>query len=231
VPKILELGGEAYNELGVHNSAGTRVFSLSGNVVRGGNYELPLGTSLRELIYDVGGGIPDGRALKAVIPGGSSVPVLTADQVDTALDFDSMAAAGTMLGSGAVIVIDERCCMVQLGLRVAQFYMHESCGKCTPCREGTRWMVQLLRTIEDGSAGQGDLDLLLSVCDRILGKCLCPLGDAAAMPVASYVDRFRAEFQEHVDHGGCPYGGESSLEGIFAPVDQHMHSPVAEVPA
>jgi NADH-quinone oxidoreductase subunit F len=159
------------------------------------------------------------------------VPVLTADQVDTALDFDSMAAAKTMLGSGAVIVIDDRCCMVQLGLRVAQFYMHESCGKCTPCREGTRWMVSILRSIEEGRASQGDLDLLLSVCDRILGKCLCPLGDAAAMPVASYVDRFRAEFQEHLDLGGCPYGGESSLDHVFAPVDQHTHHPSAEVPA
>jgi len=137
-----------------------------------------------------------------------------------------------MLGSGAVIVIDDRCCMVQLGLRVAQFYMHESCGKCTPCREGTRWMVQILKKIEDGRATQGELDLLLDVCDRILGKCLCPLGDAAAMPVASYVDKFRDEFQQHLDHGGCPYGGESSLDRVFAPVDQHAHSPVAdEVPA
>jgi NADH-quinone oxidoreductase subunit F len=231
VPIILELGGDAYAKLGVDNSSGTRVFSLSGNVVNGGNFELELGTSLRELIYDLGGGIADGRELKAVIPGGSSVPVLTADQVDTPLDFDSVAEAGSMLGSGAVIVIDDRACMVQLGLRVAQFYMHESCGKCTPCREGTRWMVQLLRKIEDGQASQGELDLLLNVCDRILGKCLCPLGDAAAMPVASYVDRFRAEFQAHIDHGGCPFGGESSLEGIFAPVDQHTHDPVAEVPA
>jgi len=160
------------------------------------------------------------------------VPVLTPDQIDTPLDFDSMAQAGSMLGSGAVIVIDDRCCMVQLGLRVAQFYMHESCGKCTPCREGTRWMVQILKKIEDGRATQGELDLLLDVCDRILGKCLCPLGDAAAMPVASYVDKFRDEFQEHVDHGACPYGGESSLDRVFAPVDQHAHSPVAdEVPA
>ena len=117
-----------------------------------------------------------------------------------------------MLGSGAIIVIDDRCCMVQLGLRVAQFYMHESCGKCTPCREGTRWMVQILDSIEAGTASQGDLDLLLDVCDRILGKCLCPLGDAAAMPVASYVDKFRAEFQAHLD-SGCPMHGESSLEG------------------
>jgi NADH-quinone oxidoreductase subunit F len=231
VPLIVEMGGAEYAKVGVENSAGTRVFSLSGNVVNGGNYELELGTSLRELIYDIGGGIPDGRELKAVIPGGSSVPVLTADQVDTGLDFDSMAEAGTMLGSGAVIVIDDRACMVQLGLRVAQFYMHESCGKCTPCREGTRWMVQLLRKIEEGHASQGELDLLLNVCDRILGKCLCPLGDAAAMPIASYVDKFRAEFQAHIDHGGCPFGGESSLEGIFAPVDQHTHDPVAEVPA
>jgi NADH-quinone oxidoreductase subunit F len=231
VPAIVENGGDWYASLGVENSAGTRVFSLSGNVVNGGNYELELGASLYDLIYRLGGGIPEGRKLKAVIPGGSSVQVLSAGEIQYPLDFDSMAEAGTMLGSGAVIVIDDRCCMVQLGLRVAQFYMHESCGKCTPCREGTRWMVQILRAIEDGSAGQGDLDLLLSVCDRILGKCLCPLGDAAAMPVASYVDRFRAEFQEHVDHGGCPYGGESSLEGIFAPVDQHTHSPVAEVPA
>jgi NADH-quinone oxidoreductase subunit F len=221
VPKILAMGGRAYAKLGVENSTGTRVFSLSGNVVNGGNYELELGTTLRELIYDIGGGIPGGRELKAIIPGGSSVPVLTAADVDAALDFDSMAAAGTMLGSGAVIVIDDRCCMVQLGLRVAQFYMHESCGKCTPCREGTRWMVQLLRKIEDGEATQGELDVLLNVCDRILGNCLCPLGDAAAMPVASYVARFRDEYQRHIDEGGCPFGGESSLAGVLAPVDQH----------
>jgi NADH-quinone oxidoreductase subunit F len=221
VPTIVEMGGEAYAKLGVENSAGTRLFSLSGNVVKGGNYELELGTPLRELIYDLGGGIPDGRALKAVIPGGSSVPVLTADEVDTPLDFDAMAQAGTMLGSGAVIVIDDRACMVQLGLRVAQFYMHESCGKCTPCREGTRWMVQILRKLEAGEAEQGELDLLLNVCDRILGNCLCPLGDAAAMPIASYVAKFREEYQRHIDEGGCPFGGESSLEGVVAPVDQH----------
>jgi NADH-quinone oxidoreductase subunit F len=228
VPQILALGGAEYAKIGVENSAGTRVFSLSGNVVNGGNYELELGTTLRTLIYDIGGGIPNGRELKAIIPGGSSVPVLTADEVDTPLDFDSIAAVGSMLGSGAVIAIDDRCCMVQLGLRVAQFYMHESCGKCTPCREGTRWMVQLLRKIEDGDASHAELDLLLDMCDRILGKCLCPLGDAAAMPVASYVHRFGEEFRRHIDEGACPFGGESSLEGLFAPVDQHAHTPVAE---
>jgi len=233
VPKIVELGGKDYAKLGVPpDSSGTRVFSLSGNVVNGGNYELAMGVTLRELIYDenLGGGIPNGRQLKAVIPGGSSVPVLTVDQLDTPLEANAMAEAGSMLGSGAIIAIDDRCCMVQLGLRVAQFYMHESCGKCTPCREGTRWMVQILNAIEEGSASQADLDLLLDVCDRILGKCLCPLGDAAAMPVASYVDKFRAEFQEHLD-SGCPMGGSSSLEGILAPVDQHTHDPLAEVPA
>jgi NADH-quinone oxidoreductase subunit F len=231
VPKIIELGAKEYAEIGVPpDSSGTRVFSLSGNVVNGGNYELPMGVTLRELIYDLGGGIPNGRQLKAVIPGGSSVPVLTANQIDVPLDATSMAEAGSMLGSGAIIVIDDRCCMVQLGLRVAQFYMHESCGKCTPCREGTRWMVQILNGIEEGTASQGDLELLLDVCDRILGKCLCPLGDAAAMPVASYIDKFRAEFQEHLD-SGCPMHGDSSLEGVLAPVDQHTHHPVAEVPA
>jgi NADH-quinone oxidoreductase subunit F len=229
VPKILELGGENYAKLGVENSRGTRLFSLSGNVINGGNYEVELGTSLRELIYDIGGGIPDGHELKAIIPGGSSVPVLTADEVDTALDFDSMAARGTMLGSGAVIVMDERCCMVQLGLRVAQFYMHESCGKCTPCREGTRWMVSILRKIEDGEASQGELDLLLNVCDRILGHCLCPLGDAAAMPVASYVAKFRDEYQRHIDEGGCPFHGDSTLDHVMAPVDQHHARIRAEI--
>ncbi|MDQ3102480.1 MAG: NADH-quinone oxidoreductase subunit NuoF, partial [Actinomycetota bacterium] len=230
VTAVLELGGAEYAKIGPADSAGTRVFSLSGNVANGGNFELENGTTLRELIYDFGGGIPNGRELKAIIPGGSSVPVLTPDQIDTPLSYDALAEAGTMFGSGAIIVIDDRACMVQLGLRVAQFYMHESCGKCTPCREGTRWMVQILHSLEDGEATQADLDLLLDVCDRILGKCLCPLGDAAAMPVASYIDRFRAEFQAHFD-GGCPMHGESSLEDLFAPVDQHTHGPVAEVPA
>ena len=232
IPKVLELGGAEYAKIGAPpDSTGTRLFCVSGNVVRGGNYELPMGISMREVIYDLAGGIPEGRALKAVIPGGSSMPILTADQIDVPLEHDSLRALDTFLGAAAVIVVDERACMVQLGLRVAQFYMHESCGKCTPCREGTRWMVQLLEAIEAGDATHSQLDLLLDVCDRILGKCLCPLGDAAAMPVASYVVKFRDEFRAHIDQGGCPLGGESSLEGLFAPVDQHAHHPVAEVPA
>ena len=148
--------------------------------------------------------------------------VLTAEEADGAtLDFDSLTSLGTAIGSAAVIAIDESCCMVQLGIRVSQFYEHESCGKCTPCRVGTRWLTQILQKIEDGRASQADLDLLLDVCDRILGKCLCPLGDSDAIAVASYVDKFRDEFQAHIDLGGCPLGGASSLEGILAPVAMH----------
>ena len=231
VPPIVEHGGEWYAKIGPEPSPGTVVFSLSGNVERPGNYELELGTPLRELIYDIGGGIPGGRELKAVIPGGSSTTVMTPDLLDTDLDFNSVAEAGSQLGAAAVIVIDDRACMVQLALRSSQFYMHESCGKCTPCREGTRWLVQLLQKLEEGRAEQSELELLLSVCDRMIGKCLCALGDFAAGPVVEYVRNFREEFQRHVDEGGCPFGGESSLEGVFAPVEQHTHHPVAEVPA
>jgi NADH-quinone oxidoreductase subunit F len=234
IPKILELGAAEYAKIGAPpDSTGTRLFCVCGNVAKGGNYELPMGITIREVIYDLAGGIPDGRELKAVIPGGSSMPILTADQIDVPLEHDALRALDTFLGAAAVIVVDDRACMVQLGLRVAQFYMHESCGKCTPCREGTRWMVQLLEAIDAGRASHEELDLLLDVCDRILGKCLCPLGDAAAMPVASYVVKFRDEFRAHIDEGGCPFGGESSLDGLFAPVDQHSHHPVVEegVPA
>src|SRR4051794_19375580 len=231
VPLVLELGGAEYAKIGPPDSTGTRVFSLSGNVANGGNFELENGTTLRELIYEHGGGIPGGRKLKAIIPGGSSVPVLTADQVDTPLDFDALTKAGTMFGSGAVIVIDDRACMVQLGLRVAQFYMHESCGKCTPCREGTRWMVQLLQKIEDGRGEYSDLDLIESVGSRMLGRSLCALGDFAVYPVQSYLRKFRSEFEAHIDQRGCPFAGESSIEGILAPADQHKLHPVATVPS
>ena len=231
VPVILDLGVAEYKKIGPESSPGTVVYSLSGNVERPGNYELPLGTTLRELIYDAGGGIPGGRSLKAIIPGGSSVPVFTPDEIDTPADFDSIQAAGSFLGSAAIIVVDDRACMVQLALRAEKFYMHESCGKCTPCREGTRWMVQLLEKIESGRAEHADLDLLRGICNRIEGRSLCALGDFAVWPVRSYIDRYRAEFEAHIDQGGCPYGGESSIEGVMAPIDQHTHSPVAEVPA
>jgi NADH-quinone oxidoreductase subunit F len=220
VPKIIELGGEAYAKIGVEGSTGTRLFSLSGNVVRGGNYELPHGATFRQLIDDCGGGIPEGRKLKAIIPGGSSTPILTADQIDTPMDYASLQKAGSFLGSASVIVIDERACMVQLALRVTQFYMNESCGKCTPCREGTRWIEMILRKIEEGRASRAELDLLLDVCDRVLGKCLCPLGDSNAMVVASYIDHFREEFEAHVEQGGCPFGDSSSLARVRSPVDE-----------
>jgi NADH-quinone oxidoreductase subunit F len=223
VTSVLELGASEYAKLGVEGSTGTRVFSLSGDVVNPGNYELPHGITLRELIYDVGGGVPGGRELKAIIPGGSSTPILTGAEIDTSLDFTSLVQAGSSIGSAGVIVIDDRCCMVQLGIRVSQFYEHESCGKCTPCRVGTRWLTQILQKIEEGRASQPDLDLLLSVCDRILGKCLCPLGDSDAIAVLSYVDRFRDEFQAHIDLGRCPFDGDSSLEGILAPSAMHGH--------
>ncbi len=231
VPKIIELGASEFAKIGVDTAPGTAVFSISGNIEQPGNYERPLGTTLRSLIYDDAGGVAGGRELKAIIPGGSSVPVMTPDQIDTPMDYDSIQAAGSFFGSAAVMVIDERCCMVQLALRVAKFYMHESCGKCTPCREGTRWLVQLLEKVESGRAETGDLDLLDAVCDRILGKSLCALGDFAVYPVSSYLQKYREEFQAHVDQAGCPFGGESSVEGIVAPIDAHTHYPTVEVPA
>jgi NADH-quinone oxidoreductase subunit F len=232
LPAILELGVERYSELGVESAPGTVVYSLSGNVNRPGNYELPLGTTLRELIFEHGHGVTEGRGLKAIIPGGSSVPVFTPAELDVPLDFDAVQAAGSYLGSAAIIVVDDRACMVQLGLRAEKFYMHESCGKCTPCREGTRWLVQLLERIEAGDGSQGDLDLLRNICDRVLGKSLCALGDFAVWCIASYVDRFYDEFKRHVDEGRCPFGGASSLDGVSAPSDMHTHSPVASpVPA
>jgi NADH-quinone oxidoreductase subunit F len=231
VPAILELGADHYKEIGAAAAPGTVVYSLSGNVNRPGNYELPLGTTLRELIFQHGHGVADGRALKAVIPGGSSVPVFTPDQLDVPLDFDAVQAAGSYLGSAAIIVVDDRACMVQLAVRAEKFYMHESCGKCTPCREGTRWLVHLLEKIEDGRGTQADLDLVTKVCDRIEGKSLCALGDFAVWCVGSYVEKFRDEFQRHIDEGRCPYGGESSIDGVLAPSDQHTHTAMAEVPA
>jgi NADH-quinone oxidoreductase subunit F len=231
IPPIIEMGGAEYAKLGVPDSRGTRVVSISGHVQRPGNYEIENGTSMRSLIYDLGGGISGGRELKAVIPGGSSTVILRYDEIDVGYDFNSLLALNTAMGSAGVVVLDDRCCMVQLGIRISEFYEHESCGKCTPCREGTRWMTQILRRLEAGDAEQHELDLLLDVCDRINGKCLCPLGETAAIAVASYVDKFRSEFQAHVDEAGCPFGESSPLHNVVAPVAIHTHSPVATVPA
>jgi NADH-quinone oxidoreductase subunit F len=228
IPVVLEVGPEEFAQIGAPpDSTGTRVFCLSGNVVRPGAYERPHGITVRELIYDIGGGIAGGRELKAVMVGGSSFPVMTPDEIDTKLDATSLGQKGLFIGSGVITAIDDRACIVQFALRVAQFYMHESCGKCTPCRVGTRWLVQLLRAVEDGTASEADFGLALDVCDRIIGKCLCVLGDSAAMPVASCVTKFRDEFRAHLEHGGCPFGADSSLAGLYAPVDQHRLAPVA----
>jgi NADH-quinone oxidoreductase subunit F len=207
VPHIVERGPEWFASLGPPNNGGTKLFSVSGHVERPGVYEVRMGTPLRTLLEGECGGIRGGRSLKAVVPGGSSVPVLTAADVDVPLDFESVAERGSMLGSGGVIVMDERTCMVKAAAVVARFYAHESCGQCTPCREGTPWMERVLWRLEGGEGRMEDLDLLLSVCANIFGRCLCPLGDAAAMPIRSYVQRFRAEFEAHVRERRCPVTG------------------------
>ncbi|MBZ5638897.1 MAG: NADH-quinone oxidoreductase subunit NuoF [Acidobacteriia bacterium] len=205
VPFILERGADWFLSIGKPpKNTGPKLYALSGHVKRPGVYEAPMGLPLRELIHDLGGGmLRDDKPLKAVIPGGSSVPVLRADECDVDLDFDSLAAKGSMLGSAGVIVMDSSTCMVKAIERLAHFYAHESCGQCTPCREGCGWMERILSRLERGEGRQEDLDLLLDVASNILGNTICPLGDAAAMPVASFVTKFRSEFQHHVDHRAC----------------------------
>jgi NADH-quinone oxidoreductase subunit F len=203
VPHILVRGAEWFRQWGTEKSPGTKVLSVSGPVKRPGNYEVPLGLSLRALIEEHCGGMREGYRLKAVIPGGSSVPLLPASMVDTGLDFEAMAAAGTMLGSGGVIVIDEGTCIVDALYNITRFYEHESCGKCTPCREGTYWMSEVFERLENGKGREKDIDLLADVSDNILGKSFCALGDAAAMPVLGAIKHFRAEFEYHVTHGRC----------------------------
>jgi NADH-quinone oxidoreductase subunit F len=198
VPIIVRMGGEEYAKLGTGTSTGTKVVSVSGHVQRPGNYEIELGTPSREIIYDLAGGPPEGRSIKCWFPGGSSAPVLTADDLDLPYDFDSMAKAGSMLGSGAIIVIDDSTPIVDVALKVAKFYAHESCGKCTPCREGTNWTVKMLERIESGEATPMDLEIMASVQSHIIGNCLCVLGDAMAMPIGSMIEKFRDEFEAHI---------------------------------
>ena len=205
VPHIILNGAEWYAKLGTPKNGGTRLFCLSGQIARPGVYELPMGFPLRRMIEEVGGGIRDGKKLKAVIPGGSSCPVLKADEIDVPMDFDSLAKAGSMLGSGGVVVIDEDSCMVKMALRIARFYAHESCGWCVPCREGTAWQRSLLTRFHANGGVDEDVDTLLDVSLNILGKTLCPLGDAAALPAISIVKKFRHEFEEHLRLGRCPY--------------------------
>jgi NADH-quinone oxidoreductase subunit F len=204
VPHILKHGGEWYAKLGPEKNGGTRIFSVSGHVNRPGNYEVPMGTTLRKLIEDFAGGVREGHRLKAIIPGGSSTPILPADKIDTPLTFEAIAQAGSMLGSGAVIVMDETTCMVNVAKVLSKFYAHESCGWCVPCREGTVWMKKIFYRYHDGFGRSEDIDLLDSVAKKILGHTHCPLGDAAAMPVISAIQHFRTEFEEHLKLGTCP---------------------------
>jgi NADH-quinone oxidoreductase subunit F len=203
VPDIIRQGADWFRGIGVENSGGPKLFSVSGNVARPGNYEVPMGMPFAELL-ELAGGMRDGRPCKAVIPGGSSAPVLPGEtMMDLTMDYDSIARAGSMLGSGAVIVMDDTNCMVKVLDRISYFYYEESCGQCTPCREGTGWMHRVVNRIETGKGRQEDLDLLDDVAKKIMGRTICALGDAAAMPVAGFIKHFRDEFQYHIDNKKC----------------------------
>jgi len=207
VPGIIDRGSGWYNSIGTPpRNTGPKIFCLSGRVNRPGNYELPLGAvTMRELIDDFGQGVIDGKAVKGVLTAGVSAPILTADKLDTKLDYDSVQAAGSMLGSASLIVLDEDTCIVRAAAVMEEFFRHESCGKCTPCREGTSWLWKLLRRIEDGRGVPGDLDLLLSLSGAISGKVLCALGDFATSPVVATVKQYHDEYMTHIEQHGCPY--------------------------
>ena len=198
-PHILLMGGEAYAKLGSERNGGTRLFGISGHVERPGVYELPMGYSMRDAIYKVAGGIKDGKKLKAVVPGGSSCPVLKADEIDVGLDFDQMAKAGTMLGSGGIVVLDESVSIVEFALRTIAFYQHESCGWCIPCREGTDWLKKTLTRFHAGGGDKKDIDNIQYLAENMMGRTFCPLGDAAAMPTLGFIKKFRTEFEEYLE--------------------------------
>ncbi|MBI2567886.1 MAG: NADH-quinone oxidoreductase subunit NuoF [Candidatus Schekmanbacteria bacterium] len=206
VPFIINRGGDWFAGLGkLERSGGTRLFGVSGHVKKPGLYEIGAGSAtLRQIIYDFAGGILHDKKLKAVIPGGSSAPVLTPEEIDVIADVDTLAKIGTMLGSASIVVVSEEYCVVRLLTRISKFYAHESCGQCTPCREGTRWMTDVLYRIEHGHGREEDLALLLDLSNNIAGRTLCPLGDAAAGPVASFVKKFQADFEAHIRGGKCP---------------------------
>jgi NADH-quinone oxidoreductase subunit F len=207
VPSIIERGSGWYMSIGnPPRNTGPKIFCLSGRVNRPGNYELPLGAvTLRELIDDFGQGVIDGKSIKGVLTAGVSAPILTPDKLDTRLDYDSVQAAGSMLGSASLIVLDEDTCIVRAAALMEEFFRHESCGKCTPCREGTSWLFKILTRIETGSGKTGDLDLLLSVSGEISGKVLCALGDFATSPVVATVKQYREEYEQHITDGRCPF--------------------------
>lgn len=203
VPVILEKGGDWFHKLGTPNNGGTKIFSVSGHINKPGNYEVPLGTPFSELL-SLAGGVRNSNKLKAVIPGGSSTPVIPGEvMINVLMSYDCIVEAGSMLGAGSVIIMDETTCMVKSLERIAAFYYEESCGQCTPCREGTGWLYRVIKRIEDGKGKQEDLDRLIDISDNIDGNTICAFGDAAAAPVVSFIKHFRQEFMYHIDHGRC----------------------------
>ena len=216
IPGIIANGGAWYASFGTEKSKGTRIFCVSGHINKPGNYELPLGTPLRTIIEEFAGGVWHGRTAKAIIPGGSSMPMLGADKLDLAMDYESVAAAGSQLGAAGVIVIDDETCIVGAVSRMVEFYRDESCGKCTPCREGTFWLVQLLERLEEGHGRESDITLLNDICGNMVGRCFCPLGDAATNPILSAIKLFRDEFIYHAQHHRCMVG-----PGAREPVASH----------
>jgi NADH-quinone oxidoreductase subunit F len=213
VPSIINNGAEWFSAMGTEKSKGMTIYSLSGHVTNPGQIEAPLGVTLRELL-DLAGGVRAGHELKFWTPGGSSTPIFTAAQLDTPLDYEGVAAAGSMLGTKALQIFDETTCVVRAVLRWSEFYKHESCGKCTPCREGTYWMVQIMRDLENGKGSEADLEKLLDICDNILGRAFCALGDGATSPITSSIKHFREEYIAHFTHGGCPFDPHAST--LFA---------------
>ncbi len=213
VPSIVTGGADWFKSMGTERSTGYGLFSLSGHVVRPGQYEAPLGITLRELL-DMAGGVRPGHRLKFWTPGGSSTPLFTDEHLDTPLDFESVGAAGSMLGTRALQIFDDTTCVVRAVLRWTEFYKHESCGKCTPCREGTYWLVGILRRLEQGEGSEADLAKLLDICDNILGRSFCALGDGATSPITSSIQYFRDEYLQHFAHGGCPFDPVAST--VFA---------------
>jgi NADH-quinone oxidoreductase subunit F len=201
-PAIIRDGGAAFAALGTPKNGGTRLYCISGHVNKPGVYELPMGFNLLRMIEEVAGGVRGGKKLKAVIPGGSSCPVLKAEECDIPMDFDSLAKARSMLGSGGVVVMDEDTCMVKAAMRIMRFYAHESCGWCIPCREGTLWLKKILTRVHDGGGVASDIPLIGELSKNMLGRTFCPLGDAAAMPTIAFVEKFRDEFEAHLN-GGC----------------------------
>jgi NADH-quinone oxidoreductase subunit F len=206
VPHVISMGAAAYAAVGTPRNGGTRLFCLSGHVERPGVYELPMGYSLKKIIYEIGGGVRGGRKLKAVVPGGSSTPVLLAEEIENlGMDFDQVGKAGSMLGSGGVVVIDDQTCIVEFALRTISFYAHESCGWCIPCREGTDWLKKSLTRFHAGFGAPSDIDNMQYLAENMLGRTFCPLGDAAAMPTIAFIKKFRKEFEDHLDGKPCPF--------------------------